>query len=111
MRDDEVLAFIREKGEVLQKDLWKEMGIDSRECSRILKKLEEGGMVERERVVADGVVTFKITPISEPRLNHLPPCFGCMESYCEPRECNKLDVWVWTVSFKGEGKNKKDGDS
>lgn len=100
MKDDDVLAFIREKGEILQKDLWKEMGIDSRKCSKILKRLEEKGVVEREKTVVDGVVTFRITAIQKPSLNHLPPCFGCIESYCEPSECEKLDVWVWTVGIK-----------
>lgn len=46
--EDEALNLIQSNPEgVLQSELWKELGVDSRKCSRIVKKLEENGLIER----------------------------------------------------------------
>ena len=57
---EEILQILKERGEILQKDLWKELKIDSSKCSRILRKLEKEGLIKRIEVVVDGVKTFKI---------------------------------------------------
>ncbi|MCX7999918.1 MAG: MarR family transcriptional regulator, partial [Leptospiraceae bacterium] len=57
---EEILKILDHKGEILQKDLWKELKIDSSKCSRILRKLEKEGLIRRVEVVVDGVKTFKI---------------------------------------------------
>ena len=45
---DEALKLIQSKPEgILQSELWKELGVDSRKCSRIVKKLEDGGLIVR----------------------------------------------------------------
>ena len=45
---EEGLKLIQSRPEgVLQSELWKELGVDSRKCSRIVKKLEECGLIER----------------------------------------------------------------
>ncbi|MEM0315103.1 MAG: MarR family transcriptional regulator, partial [Archaeoglobaceae archaeon] len=54
------MRILEERGEILQKDLWKELKIDSSKCSRILRKLEKEGLIKRVEVVVDGVKTFKI---------------------------------------------------
>ena len=108
---EEILQILEQKGAVLQKDLWKELKIDSSKCSRILRKLEKEGLIKRVEVVVDGVKTFKIIPAGaeeeeeEEELNlmaimqkmedlaGLPPCFGCLEVDCEAKKCIKMEVW------------------
>ncbi|MCD6492747.1 MAG: winged helix-turn-helix transcriptional regulator [Archaeoglobaceae archaeon] len=108
---EEILQILEQKGSVLQKDLWKELKIDSSKCSRILRKLEKEGLIKRVEVVVDGVKTFKIIPAGaeeeeeEKELNlmaimekmedlaGLPPCFGCLEIDCDATKCIKMEVW------------------
>jgi DNA-binding Lrp family transcriptional regulator len=109
---EEILRILKERGAILQKDLWKELKIDSSKCSRILRKLEKEGLIKRVEVVVNGVKTFKIVPaeaeIEEKKeeelslkeilermeeITKLPPCFGCLEKDCEAVRCIKLEVW------------------
>uniref|UniRef100_A0A7J2TKQ0 Lrp/AsnC family transcriptional regulator n=1 Tax=Archaeoglobus fulgidus TaxID=2234 RepID=A0A7J2TKQ0_ARCFL len=109
---EEILRILEEKGEILQKDLWKELKIDSSKCSRILRKLEKEGLIKRVEVVIDGVKTFKIISAKfeekkeeEEKLDlktimnrmeqvtKLPPCYGCLNLECEAERCLKLEVW------------------
>ncbi|WP_290900426.1 winged helix-turn-helix transcriptional regulator [Ferroglobus sp.] len=115
---EEILKLLEKKGEILQKDLWKELNIDSSKCSRILRKLEKEGLIKRIEVVVDGVKTFKIVPAhveveeeeEEPSLielmkkveaiTGLPPCFGCLLVECDPKECLKLEIWCLRRSME-----------
>ncbi|RUM34222.1 MAG: Lrp/AsnC family transcriptional regulator [Archaeoglobus sp.] len=109
---DEILKILEERGSILQKDLWKELNIDSSKCSRILRKLEKEGLIKRIEIVVDGVKTFKIVPAGAEEeeeekdefslqavmermqdVSGLPPCFGCLEKDCEVSFCLKLEVW------------------
>ncbi len=60
------LELIRETGGIHQSDFWKELDIDSRKGSRILDKLEDRELVEREETVYDGHNTYYVTPIRDP---------------------------------------------
>jgi|Deesub1362A_J573_1020465.scaffolds.fasta_scaffold00190_6 hypothetical protein len=101
MKEEELLDLIRARGEILQKDLWKLAGIDSRKCSKLIRKLEEKGMIQRRKTVSGGVVTFMITVSGEhDNSSRLPPCFGCGESGCDPFSCGILDAWIWTTGLK-----------
>jgi len=109
---EEILQILQEKGAVLQKDLWKELSIDSSKCSRILRKLEREGLIKRVEVVVDGVKTFKIVPANAElkekteeeslrvmiekmeNFSGLPPCFGCLEKDCDAKSCIKLEAWL-----------------
>ncbi|MFP3908362.1 MAG: helix-turn-helix transcriptional regulator [Archaeoglobaceae archaeon] len=114
---EEILDILEKKGSILQKDLWKELSIDSSKCSRILRKLEKEDLIRRVEIVVDGVKTFKIVSadaeIEEEKedefslqyvmekmedLTGLPPCFGCTEYDCEAVKCIKLEVWFLRVS-------------
>ncbi len=116
---EEILKILQERGEILQKDLWKELNIDSSKCSRILRKLEKEGLIKRVEVVVNGVKTFKIVPaeaeIEEEKeeelslreilerieeVSALPPCFGCLERDCEAVRCIKLEVWFLRKVFE-----------
>ena len=63
----EGLQLIRETGGVHQSAFWKELDVDSRKGSRIVDKLEELDLVEREETVYDGHNTYLVTPVRDPR--------------------------------------------
>ncbi|MBP7145608.1 MAG: winged helix-turn-helix transcriptional regulator, partial [Methanoculleus sp.] len=47
-QEEEALKVIQSSRQgVLQSDLWKELEIDSRKCSRIVKRLLDAGLIER----------------------------------------------------------------
>ena len=56
---DEALKLIQSKPEgILQSELWKELGVDSRKCSRIVKKLEDGEFIDRIEFKKEGIKTY-----------------------------------------------------
>jgi len=80
------LEIVREAGEkgVLQKDLWKKLGLDSRKGLKIVRKLEEQGLILREQVVLRGRKTYVIRPATPlqkettiPDFLEEIPCFFC----------------------------------
>jgi DNA-binding Lrp family transcriptional regulator len=68
---DRILEFLLENEgrDILQSDLWKELGLSSKDVSKTLKKLEEEGLIKREPVVYKGRKTYKITVLSDSLLN------------------------------------------
>jgi DNA-binding Lrp family transcriptional regulator len=66
-----ILEFLLENEgrDILQSDLWKELGLSSKDVSKILKKLEEEGLIKREPVVYKGRKTYKIMVLSDSLLN------------------------------------------
>ncbi|MFQ3318768.1 MAG: DNA-binding Lrp family transcriptional regulator [Natronomonas sp.] len=61
------LQLIRETNGIHQSEFWKELDVDSRKGSRIIDKLEDKGLVDREDTVYDGHNTYYVTPIRDPR--------------------------------------------
>ncbi|PSP47123.1 MarR family transcriptional regulator [Halobacteriales archaeon QH_7_69_31] len=61
------LELLRDTGGIHQSDFWKELDVDSRKGSRIVDKLEERGLAEREETVYDGHNTYLVTPVRDPR--------------------------------------------
>jgi DNA-binding Lrp family transcriptional regulator len=59
----EALRVIKESGEegISQSCLWKELGMSSREGSRIARRLEREGKIRRKRVLENGRWSFKLT--------------------------------------------------
>ncbi len=118
---EKILKILEERGSILQKDLWKELKIDSSKCARILRRLEREGLIKRVEVAVNGVRTFKIVPANakvegekeELSLKEifervgedsvLPPCFGCFERDCEAARCLKLEIWFLRKLF-GRGR-------
>ena len=90
---------------VFQNQLWKELDIDSRKCSRIISKLLKDGLITREPAVDNGARTFLIrtTRKEEPSFELLlsgdmfSPCAGCRDA-CQPESCEKLIDKVEPVS-------------
>lgn len=56
------LELVRETGGIHQSDFWKELGVSSRQGSRIVESIVEKGIVQRETAVYNGHNTYFITP-------------------------------------------------
>lgn len=91
-------------GGVLQSEVWKELGVSSRDGSRLAIRLERRGMVRREKVIEGGRWTYKLTPLRIPvqiRSIEQAPCVTCpYEAKCSltgvvsPLSCPWITEWV-----------------
>lgn len=105
-----ILEAVKDAGEkgVLQRELWKILGIDSRNGARIVRRLEQQGYLTREAVMYKGRKTYIVritkkvlTPIVvDPVLKSIP-CFTCeyLEKCGEgaeinPIKCEKINKWL-----------------
>jgi hypothetical protein len=89
---------------VLQADLWRRLGASSREGSRIALKLENKGLVRRERELRSGRWTYRLFPKREPpSINSIMecPCLMCTNdprcgafSAVSPLLCVALNDWI-----------------
>lgn len=103
---EEGLKLIQSRPEgVLQSELWKELGVDSRKCSRIVKKLEESGLIERIEFKKEGLKTYllkaKQMPVNPTHLlagDELIPCIGC-DLECVVEECHPLMDWMYQLAI------------
>jgi DNA-binding Lrp family transcriptional regulator len=90
---------------VLQSELWKLLGVDSRKCSRIVKKLLDDELIERLEYRKDGIKTFvlkaKRNPV-DPNLllagEELIPCIAC-ELECVVDQCPLLVDWMYQLAI------------
>ena len=60
--EERAYDVIQARGSIYQSELWKELEIDSRKASRIVGKLEDRGIVEREDATHEGHTTYLIKP-------------------------------------------------
>jgi hypothetical protein len=89
---------------VLQADLWRKLGASSREGSRIALKLENKGLIRREKELCEGRWTYRLFPKRQPAsINSVIecPCLMCSnDARCgawgtvSPNGCEKLTEWV-----------------
>jgi DNA-binding Lrp family transcriptional regulator len=104
--DEDAIKLIQSRPEgVLQSELWKEIGVDSRKCSRIVKKLEESGLIERAEFKKDGIKTYllraKLQPVKPENLlagDELIPCIAC-DLECIVEECHPLMDWMYQLAI------------
>lgn len=91
-----------EKG-ILQHQLWKELGLNSRKGSQIAKKLEEKGLIERVKIQSRGKASFilksKRKPINPESILEVPCGFCESQIRCgswevSPETCKKLELWL-----------------
>ena len=99
------------EGGVLQSDLWKMLGLDSREGSRLVLRLVKKGLVKREQVSVRGRRTYKLTPaktVAEPVTVKIDisnildiPCTTCPHinecgprNFYDPATCPLLEAWI-----------------
>src|SRR5271170_6611103 len=98
------LVVERGKDGVLQSEIWKELGLTSRDGSRLAIRLEKRGMIRRVKVLDDGRWTYKLTPLRLPaNISSMEsaPCIVCpVESKCSvttevnPFTCPLIGPWV-----------------
>lgn len=65
LNDDEIkgLKLIRENNRIHQSEFWKKLDIHSKKGSRIAKKLDDEGLIQREKTIYDGHNTYLLKPI------------------------------------------------
>jgi hypothetical protein len=96
---------------VLQSELWRKLDATSREGSRIALKLENKGLIRREKELSEGRWTYRLYPKRKPAsLNSIidSPCLMCSNdarcgawSTISPNECQRMTQWLVNLS-KGE---------
>ncbi len=89
---------------VLQSELWRELSASSREGSRIAIKLEEKGLIRREKELEGGRWTYRLFPKRMPASIETIvdcPCLMCQDNArCDPtttispKSCEKLTGWI-----------------
>ena len=91
---------------VLQSELWKHLGVDSRKCSRIVKKLLDSGQIERLEFKGDGIKTYTLRAVKKsmkPSLilagGELIPCI-CCDRECVITSCNLLLDWMYQLAIE-----------
>ena len=101
-----VYKLVVERGRdgVLQSEIWKELGLTSRDGSRLAIRLERRGLIGRVKVLEEGRWTYKLTPLRFPTdmtSIEKAPCIVCQfESKCtidgqiSPYVCPLLGPWV-----------------
>jgi hypothetical protein len=89
---------------LLQSDMWKGLGVTSREGSRLALKFEEKEVVERKKVLNNGRWTYKL--FSKTKLVTLESIKDCPCIVCEnldrcfeggqvsPLNCEQLTLWM-----------------
>jgi DNA-binding MarR family transcriptional regulator len=105
--EEEALEIVQSRRQgVLQSELWKILGIDSRKCSRIVKRLMDAGLIERTEYRSDGIKTYllqakrqAIDPSVILAGEQILPCIGC-EQECNPEECRLLLDWMYHLAFE-----------
>lgn len=104
--EHQAFQFIMKTGlyGVLQSELWRQLDASSREGSRIAIKLENKGLIRREKELHGGRWTYRLFPKRQPAsidsvINC--PCLMCVKnSRCgvwgvtSPNICDKLTNWL-----------------
>lgn len=113
--EEEVLNLIKKNSNgITQNLIWKELNIDSRKCSRIIKKLMDLNLIIREDAFSGGSKTYLIKYNNKNKNNNFSllmandmfsPCTGCNES-CMPEYCQQLTKWIINLS---DSPSKYDG--
>jgi DNA-binding Lrp family transcriptional regulator len=106
-QEEEALKIIQSHRQgVLQSELWKLLDIDSRKCSRIVKRLLDAGLIERIEFRSDGIKTYllrakkrAIDPSVILAGDEILPCIGC-EQECVPEECSLLLDWIYQLALE-----------
>ena len=100
--EEEAYNIIKKHTEgVFQNIIWKELQIDSRKCSRIIKKLLDKDLIIREVGVSNGARTYLLRAKEEIKEKYdlllagemFSACTGC-SCDCEPEYCGRLSEWI-----------------
>jgi DNA-binding Lrp family transcriptional regulator len=105
--EDEALKIIQSRPEgVLQSELWKLLDIDSRKCSRVVKKLFDAGLIDRIEFREEGIKTYQLKARQQavdPALlmagEELIPCIAC-DLDCIVEQCPQLLDWMYELAIR-----------
>lgn len=113
--EQKALQFVMNTGfeGVLQSELWHELGASSREGSRISIKLENKGLIRREKELREGRWTYRLFPKRMPASIETIvdcPCLMCPDNpRCDPsgaispQTCDRLTEWLLVISKSDSG--------
>ena len=108
--EEEAYNIIRKHKEgVFQNVIWKELNIDSRKCSRIIKKLLDKDLIIREVGVSNGARTYLLKAKEEVKEKYdlllagalFSACTGCTGD-CQPEYCGRLSEWIGNLMQEAE---------
>ena len=86
---------------VLQSEIWKELGLTSRDGSRLAIRLERWGLVGRVKSLEEGRWTYKLSPLRFPTDMASIENAPCMASQREPRCSMGEEVDALTCTWIG----------
>jgi hypothetical protein len=111
-KEDRALKLISEAGDegLLQVEMWKRLGVNSKKGARIALNLEENGRVERKKELHEGRWTYRlfstINPITIDSIRDCP-CAACEDiercipgQHVSPIDCTRLTEWIHEGSYK-----------
>jgi len=113
--EQKALQFVMNTGfeGVLQSELWHELGASSREGSRISIKLENKGLIRREKELREGRWTYRLFPKRMPASIETIidcPCLMCPDNpRCDPsgvispQTCDRLTEWLLVIAKNDAG--------
>jgi hypothetical protein len=113
--EQKALQFVMNTGfeGVLQSELWRELGASSREGSRISIKLENKGLIRREKELREGRWTYRLFPKRLPAsIDTITncPCLMCQDNpRCDPsgsvspQTCERLTEWLLLITKDDSG--------
>ena len=89
---------------ILQMEIWKTLGVYSREGSRMALKFLEMGYIERVKELHEGRWTYRLFSTKKPvTIDSISdcPCMTCYDidrcipgSFASPTLCKKLTYWI-----------------
>ncbi len=113
-QERKAIELIKSKGKegIYQYELWRKLGLDSRNGSRLVLRLQRKGLITRERVIHNGKRTYKIFLVERKEAEPITvdvdaglfievPCFTCKHiNKChrgglyDPVDCPILREWI-----------------
>lgn len=100
MVEEQLLTAVKSEGGLLQSEVWKKFDIDSKKASRVIRDMEDQGLIKRRSVVSNGSRTYLVEYKEEDSPleslfsgNVLSPCIDCSDE-CRPAACVPLGEWV-----------------
>jgi hypothetical protein len=113
--EQKALQFVTNTGYegVLQSELWRKLEASSREGSRIAIKLENKGLIRREKELRNGRWTYRLYPKRLPAsIDSIAdcPCLMCTDnprcdpsSSISPHNCERLTEWLISTAQAEHG--------
>ena len=121
--ENKALDMIKNNKGILQSDLWKMLGLDSREGSRIVLRLSKKGLIKRKPVIVNGRKTYKLYLVELSETASITvdlssvldiPCTVCPYitqcgpgNYYDPASCPLMTDWLRNSTLKNRNKKEK----